>query len=281
MKRSISIISAFAAIILCLASCKEQASLTLSTSAINAAASGCTEAVSVNSNYPWDAVVSDSWIVLHNTTGNPGDAVIGVAVMANTTGEDREGTITVQCEEAIKTITVHQSQNDALQINSDAAELTYVGGEVIVPVEANVEYTVIIPEGVDWITNGGTRVLTSTQQAITIAKNESEEDREAVVVFKNETSGISRPFYVKQFGFSPTVVIVHENAEFTVPTLTGNEDMYATVMWGDGKSDDYVAGLSHVYELLGEKTVTIIGKGITGYSVEDIAGVTSIDITEF
>lgn len=281
MKR-LSAIMAFAAaaIILCLTSCKEQASLTLSTADINAAAAGCTEAVNVNSNYPWDAVVSDSWIILHNTTGNPGDAVIGVMVMANTTGEEREGTITVQCEEIIKTIKVHQSQNDALQINTDAAELTYVGGEVIVPVEANVEYTVSIPEGVDWITNGGTRALTSTQQAITVAKNETEEDREAVITFKNEASGISKTFYVKQLGFSPTVVIVHTNDEIKVPVITG-ESFKATVMWGDGKSDEYNPDLEHVYELTGEHTITIVGKGITGYSMPNMIGVVSVDITEF
>jgi len=281
MKRLSSIMTfAVAAIILCLTSCKEQASLTLGTAAINAGAAGCTEAVTVNSNYPWDAVVSDSWIVLHNTTGNPGDAVIGVMVMANTTGAEREGTITVQCEEAIKTITVRQSQNDALMIDTDATELTYIGGEVIVPVEANVEYTVVIPEGVDWITNGGTRALTATQQAITVAKNESEEDREAVVTFKNEASGITRTFYVKQFGFSPTVVIEHTNAVFTVPTLTG-ENVKATVMWGDGTSEEYIAGLSHEYAKAGDHVVTVIGKNITGYDLSAITGINSIDITEF
>lgn len=281
MKR-ISVIIAFAATaaVLCLTSCKEQASLSVSVTTINSAAAGCTEAVNVNANYPWDAVVNEPWIILHNTTGNPGDAVIGVMVMANNTGEDREGTVTVQCEEIIKTITVKQSRNDALEIDTDAAELTYVGGEIIVPVEANVEYTITIPDGADWISNGGTRALTSTQQAFTIARNDSEEDREAVIIFKNETSGISRPFYVKQFGFSPTVVFVHTNDTIVVPTLTG-DNLKATVMWGDGKSEEYAPGLDHIYTMQGEKTVTVIGKGITGYSVPVVSGIISFDITEF
>lgn len=280
--KNISAIMTFAAaaIILCLTSCKEQASLTLGTTSINSGAAGCTEAVKVTANYPWDATVSEPWIILHNTTGNPGDAVIGVMVMSNTTGTERQGTITVQCEEVIKTVTVTQSQNDELMIDADAAELTYIGGEIIVPVEANVEYTVSIPAEVDWITNGGTRALTSTQQAITVAKNDSEEDREAVITFKNEATGISRTFYVKQLGFSPTVVLKHTNNQVVVPTLTG-ENLKATIMWGDGKSDEYAPGVEHIYEMDGEKTITIIGKGIVGYSMPAITGLISVDITEF
>ncbi len=279
MKNILRITFAFAAALLLFSSCRKQATLEVGAQSIDAPSSGLTQAVSVNANYPWDAVVSDSWIILHNTTGNPGDAVIGVCVMNNTSGEDREGTITVTCEDIVRVITVRQSQNDALSIDDDAVSLTYVGGEVIVPVEANIQYAVDIP--VDWITDGGTRAITSYQHALTVAMNESEEDREAVVCFTNPSTGEKRTYYVKQAGFSPTVVITHTITEFTVPELVGSEGFYATVTWGDGTSEEYYSGLSHIYPVEGEYNVVIIGKGLTGYKMPAIEGINSIDITEF
>ncbi len=279
MKNIFRIIIAFAAALMLLPSCRKQASLEVGVQSIDAPSSGLTQAVSVNANYPWDAVVSDSWIILHNTTGNPGDAVIGVCVMNNTSGEDREGNITVTCEDIVRVITVRQSQNDALTINDDAVSVTYVGGEVIVPVEANIQYAVEIP--VDWITDGGTRAITNYQHALTIAINESEEDREAVVCFTNPSTGEKRTYYVKQAGFSPTVVISHTITEFTIPELVGSENFFATVTWGDGTSEEYSSGLSHKYLVEGEYNVVIIGKGITGYRMPDIEGINLIDITEF
>lgn len=279
MKHIFRIIFAAASVLALLTSCREQAMLTLDAQTIDAPSSGLTKAVAVNSNYPWDAVVSDSWIVLHNTTGNPGDAVIGVCVISNTSGEDREGTITVTCEDVVRVITVRQSQNDAVNIDDDAVSLTYIGGEVIVPVDANIEYAVEIP--VDWITDGGTRALTRYMHAITVARNDSEEDREAVINFTNPATGEKTTYYVKQAGFSPTVVISHSKTEIVIPELTGTDGFHATVTWGDGTSEEYASGLSHIYPAEGQYNIVIIGKGLTGYKMADIENVDTIDMTEF
>lgn len=272
--------TAFAAILIVAAavSCRKQAVVTIDTNVIEAPSSGLTRAVGINTNYPWDAVVSDSWIVLHNTTGNPGDAVMGVCVISNTSGEDREGTITITCEEIVTTIKVRQSSNDALNITGDEAEITYVGGEIIVPVEAGSEYEMISP--VDWITDGGTRTLNQYQHAITVALNETEEDREAVVTFRSST-GIEKTFYVKQLGFSPTVVFTYTGEELVIPEIKGEQGFFATVTWGDGTSEEYAPGLVHKYPVAGEYNVVIIGKGLTGYKMADVDGIGLIDVTEF
>ena len=149
MKKVLNLFAAFALLALALQSCKPQPSMTLSAEAITAPAGGITQAVKITTNYPWTATVSDSWIVLHNTEALSGDALIGVYVMANTSYGEREGTITITCDELTKTIKVTQSQNDAISIDGTAAEITYVGGEIIIPVEANVAYEVVIPAGVD------------------------------------------------------------------------------------------------------------------------------------
>lgn len=280
MKKTLNLFAAFALLALALQSCKPQPSMTLSAEAITAPAGGITQAVKITTNYPWTATVSDSWIVLHNTEALSGDALIGVYVMANTSYGEREGTITITCDELTKTIKVTQSQNDAISIDGTAAEVTYIGGEIIIPVEANVAYEVVIPAGVDWITNSGTKAMESKQQSVTVARNESEEDRSAEIVFRNTASGIEKVFYIKQAGFSPTVVIEHTALEFTVPELSG-EEASATVMWGDGTSEPYEKGLTHEYPVEGTYNVKIIGKGITGYTLASIDGVISFDLTEF
>lgn len=280
MKKTLNLFAAFALLALALQSCKPQPSMTLSAEAITAPAGGITQAVKITTNYPWTATVSDSWIVLHNTEALSGEALIGVYVMANTSYGEREGTITITCDELTKTIKVTQSQNDAISIDGTAAEITYVGGEIIIPVEANVAYEVVIPAGVDWISDSGTRSLDAKQQSITVARNDSEEDRSAEIKFRNTASGIERTYFIKQAGFSPTVVIEHDLLEFTVPELTGDEAV-ATVMWGDGTSEPYEKGLTHEYPVAATYSVKIIGKGITGYSLATLDGVKSIDLTEF
>ncbi|MBO4571126.1 MAG: BACON domain-containing protein [Bacteroidales bacterium] len=280
MKKTLKFFLLIAAFASVLQGCKPQPSMTLGSESITAPAAGLTQAVNISTNYPWSATASDAWIVLHNTEALSGDAVIGVYVMANTTYADREGTITVTCEDLVKTIKVTQSQNDALSVDGNAASITYVGGELIIPVEANVRYEVVIPAEASWITDGGTRSLTAYQHAVTLARNESEEDRDAEIIFRNAESGLEKTFYIKQQGFSPTVVIEHSCAEFTVPTLTG-EKAVGTVMWGDGTSDEYEKGLVHTYPEAGNWTVTIIGKGITGYKLVSLEGVSSMDLTEF
>ncbi len=280
MKQILKLFAAIAVIASVLQSCRPQPSMTLATESITSPAAGITQAVKIETNYPWTASVSDSWIVLHNTEGLAGEAVIGVYVMANNSYGEREGTITIACDELSRTIKVTQSQNDAISVDGTAAEITYVGGEVIIPIETNVAYEVVIPAGVDWITNSGVRSMESKQQSITVARNESEEDRSAEIVFRNTASGIEKVFYIKQAGFSPTVVIEHTALEFTVPELSG-EEASATVMWGDGTSEPYEKGLTHEYPVEGTYNVKIIGKGITGYTLASIEGVISFDLTEF
>ena len=280
MKKALVFFAAVALLASVLLSCKPQPSMTLSAETITAPASGITQAVRIETNYPWTASVSDSWIVLHNTEALSGEALIGVYVMANTSYGEREGTITIACDELTRTIKVTQSQNDAISIDGAAAEVTYIGGEIIIPVETNVAYEVVIPAGVDWISDSGTRSLESRQQSITVARNDSEEDRSAEIKFRNAASGIEKTYYIKQAGFSPTVVIEHDLLGFTVPELTGDEAV-ATVMWGDGTSEPYEKGLFHEYPTAAVYSVKIIGKGITGYSLATLEGVKSIDLTEF
>ncbi|MBR5055976.1 MAG: BACON domain-containing protein [Bacteroidales bacterium] len=280
MKRAFKLLMVLTALTAILQGCKPQPSMTLATESITAPAAGITQAVKIETNYPWTATVSDSWIVLHNTEALAGEAVIGVYVMANNSYGDREGTITIVCDELTRTIKVTQSQNDAISLDGNAAEVTYVGGEIIIPVEANVGYEVVIPAEVDWITNSGTRAMESRQQSITVARNESEEDRSAEIIFRNTASGIEKVYYIKQAGFSPTVVIEHEAMEFTVPDLEGDEAV-ATVMWGDGTSEPYEKGLTHHYPVAATYSVKIIGKGITGYTLASLDGVISMDLTEF
>lgn len=278
MRRIISMLLLAVLVLALPASCRKQAVVTIEANTIDAPSSGLTRALGINTNYPWDAVASDSWIVLHNTTGNPGDAVIGIYVMNNSMGEDREGTITVTCEEVTTTVTVRQSANDALNLDGNTIQLTYVGGEVIIPVEANVEYSVDIKDS--WIVDGGTRVMSHYQHAITVARNESEEDREAVIVFRTP-AGVEKTYYIKQLGYSPAVVIRFTGSEFTVPALSGTEGLSATIIWGDGSSEDYNPGVKHSYMSEGEYDINIIGKGITGYEMADVKGVSFMDLTDF
>ena len=136
--------------------------------------------------------------------------VLSVTVRENDTYDDRQATITVTDPGDQTTITfkVMQKQNDAILKQNDAILIdgsTFVvpeeGGDINIKIQSNVNYEVEIPASATWLTKStraSTRGLVSSTIVLTAEKNNSGEEREAIVTFIDKESGVSSKITIKQ-----------------------------------------------------------------------------------
>lgn len=108
--------------------------------------------ISINSTVAWTAKSSESWVTLSPASGQAGTATVKASVLKNGTTDDRSAVVTFTAGTAQSTVTIMQSQLNAMDVKTTEFEVAAEGGTVEIPVSANVDYTVIIPEAVDWIT---------------------------------------------------------------------------------------------------------------------------------
>ncbi|MBQ6377185.1 MAG: Ig-like domain-containing protein [Prevotella sp.] len=133
-------------------------------------------------------------------------STITISVKENNTFDDRKAVITLS--DAIdgvssRSINVTQKQNDVVRLDdeSNEYEVKSSGGQVVINVESNVNYSVQIPADVDWITvpgSNGTRGLVKSQVILEVAKNTTEKARSAQISIKDESSGAQTLVLIQQ-----------------------------------------------------------------------------------
>lgn len=67
--------------------------------------------------------------------------------------------------------------------------------------------------------------------------------------------------------------------ELVIPTFTG-DDVFGTVSWGDGAADSYTPGLTHTFATA-SSTVVIESWNSTGFELNDLSGIDTIDLTAY
>jgi len=107
--------------------------------------------IAINSTVAWTAKASESWVTISPSSGEAGDATVKASVLKNDTNDSRTATVTFTAGTKSATYTITQSQLDAMNIATTEYTVEAEGGTVEIPVSANVDYSVIIPDAVDWI----------------------------------------------------------------------------------------------------------------------------------
>ena len=187
MKRSI-LLGALGALLSFVVSCQKTptAELSVSQNEYTVQASGGSVNVSVSSNVDLTVRISAGWIT---QAGGPssGGGTYSFTVAHNDGYDARTATITFSNGEqgVSETVTITQSQQDAIIPGSLEYQLFYEAQTFSLPVSANVDCSVSVSGG-DWIKSLGTRGLTTKQYQFSIAENTSKTPREAVVTI---TSG--------------------------------------------------------------------------------------------
>ena len=180
--------------------CTEDPLLTLKSgnNSIDVPADGGSASITITCNNAWSASANAAWIRISPTSGAAGDNNISITVSPNTEAVERQGVVTIQSEGLNINVNVKQAQANAIILSQKEVNISDEGGTFTVNVKSNVNYTVEISNGTGWLENIGSKALTSKDYTFSVKKNDSYDDRTAVITFKDASFGISESVTVHQ-----------------------------------------------------------------------------------
>ena len=189
---------------------KPKTEIKIETSTSDFTTEGGDNTISFTTNEAWTAQVinsrADDWCKIHPTSGAAGNATITVTTTPNDTPDDRTASIIIKAGAVSKTVTVSQKQKDALTITASKFEVAAAGGEVVIEVNANIDFEYVINDDAkEWISYEGTRALKTSKLAFKIAENDDIEKREGQIFIKN--GELVEAVTIYQDGAEPSIVI--------------------------------------------------------------------------
>ena len=216
-------------------------SLVVSPSNVKLEAVGGNFTVEVSANVEFTATLSDGcdWISAVDNRAIT-DTTLTYAATENTSTESRTATITISGEGLTETVTVTQKGQEVvvpeteLTILTPSVEVEAAGGSFAIEVSANVEYTVAVTEGADWLSHTSDLNFTATENTSTESRTAtitvSGGDKTAtltvtqkgqeVVVPETELTILTPSVEVEAAGGS-FAIEVSANVEYTVAVTEG------------------------------------------------------------
>ena len=247
------------------------------------AADGGTEAVLFSSATSWEAEVDQSWCSVEPAKGSAGeDCEVRITAEPNGTDGERKATLTLRAGTGtvIEQLTIVQVQKDAIVVAQSEYTMKAEGGTLDFVINTNVEFTVSF--SADWIRqNADTRALEEVPVSFIVDANPDGEPREAVITFASakveQTVTVRQEPYLEEQALS----IMYTGVSFTIPALSGTYFSGTEIAWGDGSTDSYTDEATHTYEQEGTYTVTIRSQGAEDFTLQDLVGVSEIDLSGF
>ena len=185
-----------------LASCEKAPFITMTgPRSFNFTRDGGSQSITFSCNRPWSVSSTESWIQISPSSGEASDKEITVTIKCspNTTYDPRSATVTVKLEELSESITITQDTGIGLLVSPTIFELTNAAQVIEIEVQKNVQYSVAIDdESAKWIKQGGTKALSTDKVTFTISANESYDNREGKITFKQLDGDLSQTVTVRQ-----------------------------------------------------------------------------------
>ena len=183
--------------------------------------------IAINSTVAWTAKASESWVTISPSSGEAGDATVKASVLKNDTNDSRTATVTFTAGTKSATYTITQSQLDAMNIATTEYTVEAEGGTVEIPVSANVDYSVIVPDAVDWIHVVSTKGMVDSKITLTVDPTQLYDKDEAGVPTFN-ADALARTAIITVAGAGEKQVTIGQKA--FVPSFEYEGD-YAGLQW--------------------------------------------------
>lgn len=193
----------------------QQNGLFVTTSEYNLSNEKHTLTVEVKANVEFDVKSNADWIKYIETKGLKTSQIV-LDVAANEDYDGREGTVSVKQKNGNLegVITIRQEQNYGILVSQSEFSLTNEAQTIDVEVKYNVDFDVVIPDTCkDWISIVRTKGLSSRNYTIAIAKNETYDNREGSITFKQKNGSLSGTVKVNQ---SQTDGLIAEKTEYII-----------------------------------------------------------------
>lgn len=194
-------------------SCQQPAAIT-APGELSFTAAGDGQTITVTVNRDWRISSSESWCIASPQSGVSSDAPVTVTVRCqpNTSYDERKAVIIIQTDEISHRIQVSQSQKDAIFSDATLLRAGFQAQDLVIPAESNVDFTVTVLKGEEWIRPVQTKGLVKTDVRIHVDENRSGAVREGSVMLSRNTASFT--FQVRQAPW-------HAALEKSVPGLYG------------------------------------------------------------
>lgn len=154
--------------------------------------------VSTNIDFTSSVTAGAEWLVPVQTKGLTNHSLV-YKVLANEEAQKREGAVVVSSALGQETFKVfQQGSSPTLVLSSNQETVSADGGTFTVEVRHNVEVSMELPKGVDWLSEVTTRAMSTDSYTFQVSANDTYGSREASIRFFNEELGLSESVKVIQ-----------------------------------------------------------------------------------
>lgn len=217
----------------------------------------------VTANKAWaiSGAGEHDWLSVEPCAGGAGTHTVTIQSKCNTTYSFRKASLLFSCGLLKKEFTVTQVQNDALILSAPSVEMSSDGGEFEVSIKSNIDFTVEISSGNDWITqmpdSRETRALDNHTLRFKVSEYyATDADREGTVTIKAADASKSQNITVTQTllsGSLPNLIVEKTASAQTVLAALTHQPDTVTVLNVIGKVDSldllYLSALTSLTEL--------------------------------
>lgn len=183
-------------------SCQQAPSLSMKgPKSFNFSKDGGSQSFTFSTNRDWSVRSSESWCKVSPSSGaaDEGSIMVTVIVEKNTSYDPRTCTLTVMAEDLTEMVSIAQDSGIGLIISPKSFNLTNAAQNIEIEVQKNVKYSIAIDENcADWIKVGNTKALSTQKVTFIIAANETYDDREGKVTFKQDDGDLAQTVIIRQ-----------------------------------------------------------------------------------
>ena len=194
---------------------KQQNALLLTSDKYEVNQKGGIITVEVKANVKYTATISEvckDWITEAADTKALTTTTKSYQISANEDGEKREGTIVFSDGTLTETVHIYQAGGNVILLTENEYYADAAGEEITVELRSNCEYEVVMPT-VDWIHEVTTRAMSSHTLHYTVDPNETYDNREAIIVYRDVNNSTADTLTVIQ---AQKDAIVLTEKEYTV-----------------------------------------------------------------
>lgn len=247
-------------------------------------ASGGSVNIEIKSNVKYDYSIIEGADWIHETsTKSMSTHTLQFIIDINTSYDERVGIIRFLDKETglEEYVTISQNQTDALMISQNRFEISDEENIITLEIKSNINYEYSVTEGTDWISEVGTKSLSSRTIQFLIKQNETYDERAGKIRFSEKSTGMEETVEIKQQGNDwSELSIITTAREVKTPVFWGT-DIHGESDWGVGIKLNYDSTYIHKYSDNSEKRATFRIHGVETATLPTIAGLQHIDLTGF
>lgn len=185
---------------------KQKDALTQTASKTQFGPEGGSFTIDVTANVEYSFEISGDWIHQVATRSMTTQSVT-FSVDANEDTRKREGSVTVKSSLGSETVTIYQeATSPSIVLSAENVAVTTEGGSFTVDVNTNVDVTMSITEGAEWLSEVRTRSMSTHTYTFQAGANESTDVRTGRITFRNEANGVEASVTVTQMQKDALVV---------------------------------------------------------------------------